>query len=226
MKIGILQTGHALDEIRRTQGDYDAMFARLLAGNGFDYVTYNVVDGDFPDGPLAADGWLITGSRHGVYEDHDWLPPLEQLIRDICAARRPLVGICFGHQVIAQALGGRVVKFPGGWVVGQTAYEIDGRTVTLNAWHQDQVVGLPPGATVIGSSAGCACAALAYGDKALSFQPHPEFDDAMIGALLDLRAPGVVPDAVIAAARERLDGSGDSARIAARIAAFFRQERS
>lgn len=226
MKIGILQTGHALDEIRRIQGDYDAMFARILAGNGFEYVTFDVVDGVFPDGPLAADGWLITGSKHGAYEDHAWIPPLEQLIRDICAARRPLVGICFGHQIIAQALGGRVEKFSGGWVVGRTGYEIDGQTVTLNAWHQDQVVGLPPGATVIGRSAGCACAALAYGDRALSFQAHPEFDDRMIGTLLDLRAPGVVPDPVIAAARADLAGPKDSDRIAARMAAFFRQERS
>ncbi len=114
MLIGILQCGHFPEDLQGESGDYDAMFERLLAGENFDYATYNVVDGDFPEGPEACDGWLITGSRHGAYEDHDWIPPLEDLIRAIRDAGRPLVGVCFGHQIIAQALGGKVVKFDGG----------------------------------------------------------------------------------------------------------------
>src|SRR5690606_24036163 len=122
--IGILQTGHAAEPIRAEQGDYDEMFRRLLGGHGFTFSTWNVVDGEFPEGPEAAEGWLITGSRHGAYEEHDWLPPLEDLIRAIREAKRPLVGICFGHQIVAQALGGRVEKFDGGWSVGPQHYTI------------------------------------------------------------------------------------------------------
>ena len=117
MKIGILKTGHAPDIVRDELGDYDAMFARLLGGHGFSFDPYDVVDEEFPVGAHAADGWLVTGSKHGAYEDHPWIAPLEQLIRDIRAADRPLVGVCFGHQIIAQALGGTVVKHPaaGAW---------------------------------------------------------------------------------------------------------------
>ena len=112
MKIGILQTGHSPDNMKDALGDYGDMFVKLLGGHGFDFQIWSVVDGDFPASAVDADGWLITGSKHGAYEDHDWIPPLEQLIRAIREAGRPLVGICFGHQIIAQALGGKVENSP------------------------------------------------------------------------------------------------------------------
>jgi GMP synthase (glutamine-hydrolysing) len=223
MKIGILQTGHAPDEVKGDLGDYSDMFARLLGGHGFDFVTYNVVDGEFPDDPHAADGWLITGSKHGAYEDHAWIPPLEDLIRAIRDTGKPLIGVCFGHQIIAQALGGKVEKFAGGWAVGATEYAFEDSTLTLNAWHQDQVTQLPEGAKVLASNAFCANAALAIGDTILTIQPHPEFGAALLDGLITHRAPGVVPADQIASARERLGTSLDSDRFAQRMAAFFKR---
>ncbi|TNC71600.1 type 1 glutamine amidotransferase [Rubellimicrobium roseum] len=221
MLIGILQTGHAPDALRPTHGDYPDLFQRLLADRGLDFRTWSVVDGDFPEGPQAAEGWLITGSRHGAYEDLPWIPPLEALIRDIHAAGVPLVGICFGHQIIAQALGGRVEKHPGGWSVGRTEYDFEGQPVALNAWHQDQVVERPEGAQVVASSPFCANAALAYGDRIFTVQAHPEFTGAFLKDLIDQRGRGLVPDALLDAAQASLDRPVDAAALASRIARFF-----
>ena len=87
MKLGILQTGHSPEDLYGDFGDYDAMFRDLLDGNGFEFQTWAVVDGIFPDGPEAADGWLITGSKHGAYENHPWIAPLEEFIRAVYAGR-------------------------------------------------------------------------------------------------------------------------------------------
>lgn len=224
MKIGILQTGHAPDALLPETGDYDTMFARLLAGHGFAFETYSVVDGTFPSGPDACDGWLITGSRHGAYEDHPWIAPLEELIRAIAASGRPLIGVCFGHQIIAQALGGKVEKFAGGWAVGPQHYDIEGQDMVLNAWHQDQVTALPPGAEVVGSNAFCANAALVIGDNILTIQPHPEFTADFIAGLIEKRGRGNVPDDLLDAARQKLENENDSTGFAEKMARFFTEK--
>jgi len=223
MLIGILQTGHAPDSVRAREGDYSDMFETLLAGRGLTFRTWSVVDGDFPPDIHAADGWLITGSRHGAYDDLPWIPPLEEFIRKVHEARMPLVGICFGHQIVAQALGGRVTKFPGGWSVGRTDYDFDGQTLSLNAWHQDQVVEPPADARVIATHPCCTYAGLAYGDHMFTVQPHPEYGAEALGDLIRHRGRGVVPDALLDDAEARLDQPTDNARLADRIAAFFRE---
>jgi len=223
MKIGILQTGHAPEELLARLGDYADIFERMLAGSGFDFDTYNVVDMEFPAGPDDADGWLITGSKHGAYEEHPWIAPLEMLIQDIHARKVPLVGVCFGHQIIAQALGGKVVKFPGGWSVGRTEYMLNGAPVALNAWHQDQVVELPQDARVLGSSGFCENAFLAYGDHIWTVQPHPEFGPDFIDGLIQGRGKGVVPEEQLREAAANLNAPTDNASIAAHIAAFFQR---
>ncbi|MDO9637960.1 MAG: type 1 glutamine amidotransferase [Pseudotabrizicola sp.] len=226
MLIGILQTGLAPDALAPAMGDYPDMFARLLDGHGFAFRTFPVVNGVFPGGVHDCDGWLITGSKHGAYEDHPWIPPLEDFIRQAFAARVPVVGICFGHQIIAQAMGGRVEKYAGGWSVGPTEYDFDGQTLTLNAWHQDQVVKRPEGATVIASNGFCENAALLYDDRALTIQAHPEFQADFVDGLMKTRAIGVVPDPLLQTAATKLGTPLDDTSVAARIAAFFKAPRT
>ncbi len=225
MKIGILQTGHSPDNMKDQLGDYGEMFTKLLGGHDFDFQIWSVVDGEFPASAADADAWLITGSKFGAYEDHDWIPQLEQLILAIRETGRPMVGICFGHQIIAQALGGKVEKFGGGWSVGPTDYTVNGKPMALNAWHQDQVTALPKGAKVVGSSDFCANAALLYDDQIWTIQPHPEFNADFIDGLIRTRGKGVVPDEQLAAAAKRLDTPTNNADIADFIADFLKKER-
>jgi GMP synthase (glutamine-hydrolysing) len=225
MKIGILLTGHPPEEIANG-ARYDTYFRRLLGEDTFDYAVYSVVDGEFPDGPEACDGWLITGSKHGAYEDHDWIPPLEDLIRACYAARRPMIGVCFGHQIIAQAMGGKVVKFDKGWSVGRVEYQIDGQPMAINAWHQDQVVELPQGAKVIGSSDFCENAALLYDDLMLTIQPHPEYGDTFIEGLIEYRGKGTVDPALLDAARAQMGKPSQRLEFRDRMITFLRKERA
>lgn len=220
MRIGILKCGQSPEVTRAEHGDYDDMFERLLAGRGFAFDRYHVEAMEFPQSVHAADGWLITGSRHGVYEDHAFIPPLEEFIRQAFAAEVPMVGVCFGHQIIAQAMGGRVVKHPEGWRVGAHDYVIGGQPMVLNAWHQDQVVDLPPGAAIAGTNAFCQAAALVYDHRAFTVQPHPEFRDGFIDGLIEHRG-GAVPGELLDQARARR-GQSDSSALADRIEAFFK----
>ena len=221
--IGILLCGHAPEDIEADMGNYDAMFCELLKGHGLRFRTYAVVDGVFPDGADDCDGWIITGSKHGAYEPHDWIPPLQQLIRDVYADGRPMVGICFGHQIIAQALGGTVEKYAKGWAVGRQNYLIDGQPIALNAWHQDQVTKLPPGATVIGQNAFCENAALLYDNRILTVQPHPEHTAEFVGRLAESRGRGLVPNDLLDAAIAQLDRPTQHQSVADRMAAFLKR---
>ena len=225
MKIGILNAGHPPEELKHN-GQYDAYFRRLLGEDGFEYQAWDVDKGDIPQQVNAADGWLITGSKHGAYEAHDWIPPLEQFIRACYDAQVPMIGVCFGHQVIAQAMGGKVEKFAGGWSVGPVDYAMDSETVTINAWHQDQVVAKPAMATVIAKTDFCANAGLIYGDTFWTIQPHPEYDHDYIDGLITYRGKGVVPEPQLAAAKAKQNTPLDRTRMADHMRAFFMKERT
>jgi len=225
MHIGILECGPVLPDLAARHGSYGAIFARLLAGPGRRFSAWTVHEMAFPDRVDAADAWVLTGSRYGAYDPLPFIPPLEDFIRAARDAAVPMAGICFGHQIMAQALGGRVEKSGKGWGFGRQVYGIDGLgEVALSALHQDQVVRAPDGAAVIGRNDFCPIAALRYGEWGLSVQAHPEFDAALMAAYLDLRAAaGDADPALIAQARARLELPHDCARVAGWLGAFLEQ---
>ncbi len=237
--IGILATGRLLSTLSDVYGPYGRLLEQLIdsADPHFSYRNYAVIDGVLPSRPDECDGWLITGSRHGVYERLSWMAPLEEFLRQVVAVPVPVVGICFGHQILATALGGRVEKSTKGWGVGPTTYELARHkpwmvgsplsdTFTINAMHQDQVVELPPDAEVFASSAFCPYAGLSYHDRAISFQAHPEFNNEFERSLI-LNREGVIPEDRTGPALEALEAPeaeqrSDAARVGQWIATFFK----
>lgn len=219
MKIGVLQTGLVADELVNRFGEYDRVFGVLMrrVDPEIEIQGWRVVEGEMPARPDEADGWIISGSKHGVYEDHDWLPPLKDFIRACAKARAPIIGVCFGHQVMAEALGGHAEKSEKGWGLGPHHYDFAdipawmSRTperITIHAIHQDQVMALAPDATRLASSPFCENAVLLYGAPeapyAISLQPHPEFTDAFARDLMHARRGHAFPEAETDAALSRL----------------------
>ena len=226
MKIGILQTGETPLSLRENHGDYDDLYKRLLEGRGFLFETWRVLDGTIPDRADRAQGWLITGSRFAAYENHGWIGPLEEFLRQTYEKGVPIVGVCFGHQILAQALGGRVEKYPGGWSVGAVTYkgEFPDGAATIMAWHQDQVTELPKGARVTASTPFCPYAMLSYGQKALTLQPHPEFTAPFMAGLIEARRD-VLPADIARRALENLGASLSTRLIADQFEHFFKLAR-
>ncbi len=227
MEIGILETGAPAPHLRERHGDYADMFERLLADAGFAFRRFDVQTTP-PPADSACDGWLITGSAAGVYEPHAWIAPLEDFIRQ-ASASRPVAGICFGHQIMARALGGAVEKSARGWGVGVHRYQTLDHTDWLEApaqfdcavSHQDQVIAPPAGARVIAGSNFCPYGVLEYaGGRAVSMQCHPEFEHAFALDLLEHRRTSIAAD-VSAVARETLKHETDRHALGASIARFF-----
>jgi GMP synthase-like glutamine amidotransferase len=243
MKIGILETGLLNEKVATRFEPYPVMFAALLdkADEGLTYRKYSVINGEMPASSNDCDGWLITGSRHGVYEKLDWMLLLESFIQALYEEKKPLVGICFGHQIIAQALGGLVTKSDKGWGIGLHHYKVDAaqswmgaaaspapETVSIYAFHQDQISQLPAVAAVFMSSDFCPYAGLSYGDSILSVQAHPEFEASYEHALIDMYAGNIVPEPVAAkalAGMQGADSQADTQMLANWIAHFFLKSR-
>ncbi len=207
LKIGVLETGLPPEELAPDFGSYPSMVENWLKPLSAKYDTkftfYPVLSGDIPQDGAQADIWVITGSKFGVYEDHAWIAPLENLIRDAKAKNALMIGICFGHQLIAQALGGVVRKSGKGWGVGPHIYDTSAwpaalgdtpASLNLQAYHQDQVEVLPEGAQTIASSDFCEHAALWYPGFAITVQGHPEFSKDYASALIESRRGTVLSE--------------------------------
>ena len=226
MRVAILETGAPPVTLQPRFGRYPAMFAELLGAERI-AASYDVTAGELPDRPDAHPAYLITGSAAGVHDGLPWIEPLIAFLREARGVAK-LIGICFGHQAMAQAFGGEVARAPRGWGVGLHRYDIVQRAawmdsadpVAVPVSHQDQVLVRPPAATILGASAFTPFAMLAYDDQpAISFQCHPEFVPDYASALITARA--AIPDAERAIAS--LAGPNDCARIGGWLRTFLDQ---
>ena len=198
MKLGILKTDAVRDEWVPRFGEYPDMFMRLLGERdpSLEFRVYDVMRGEYPEDIDEVDAYLITGSKFSVYEDLPWIHRLLAFLRELHARRKKVVGICFGHQAIAQALGGRTEKAAVGWGVGLHRHRFHTRPAWFDGGeaefpvlvsHQDQVTQNATGAEVLASSAFCPNAVCQLGDHILTFQGHPEFVNDYSRAIIEYR---------------------------------------
>lgn len=229
MKVGILKTGRPPRPVIPQFGTYPDMFMRLLGPDAYDWRVYAADEGELPSAPEDCAAYIVTGSAAGVYENDPWIGELLDWLR-AAKGRTKLVGICFGHQAMAQAFGGQVIKSPKGWAIGQQDYQVlraepwmDGPpAIRLPGSHQDQVVELPPNAEVIAASAFTPLGALAWRDQpAISMQLHPEFEPDYARALIEARRGKVYTDEQADRGVASYDGPDDRARVGLWINRFL-----
>lgn len=195
IRVGILNAIHPQKSVINWGGSPTDAYIRFLqkAGVPLIFTGYEVARGEFPASPNECDAYVITGSSNGVYDLDVWIPELMQFIRDSYAAGKKLVGICFGHQILAHALGGHAEKSDKGWGLGLKTFSISQKKpwmtsvleqCSLYFAHQDQVTALPPQAELLGGNAFCPNAFFVIGDQVLGIQGHPEFTRPMMEDLL------------------------------------------
>lgn len=228
MRIAILETGAPPGDLAARFGDYPEMFRRLLLGDGDVSETFDVAAGQLPGDPAAFDACIVTGSSAGVYEPLPWIAPLKTFL-GAASGQTALVGVCFGHQVMAEAFGGRVIQSPKGWGVGLHRYSTRGEgwlagltSLAVAASHQDQVVEPPPDARVVAASDFTPFGALHYPERrAISIQLHPEFAPEYAMALVEARRGSRYTDAQADAAIASYSAGNDRLEVGRRLRSFM-----
>lgn len=212
MKIGLLECDDVVGRFPGIRGGYREMFAALLPDFSFRY--YAAHRGELPSSPGACDAWISTGSKYSVYDGTPWIAELAGFIRSL---DKPFVGICFGHQMLAHAMGGEVAKAKQGWGVGVLPLEILKEEpwmkpamsqVRIQHMHQDQVLRLPEKSVLLGRSPHCDVGMFRIGETKLGIEGHPEFTVEYGAALINARRKqiGAQTDRALNSLKEKSDG--------------------
>ena len=230
MKLGILNADQVKPEFVKEFGEYPDMFAEIFRAIDPDIslITYELVNGEYPADVDEVDGYVITGSKLSVYDDVPWVHELKSFVKQLHEKKKKLIGICFGHQMVAEALGGAVEQAELGWCVGvhsnqlnkdAESYGLHGQAVLLRSNHKDQVTELPEGAIVLAGNNSCPISSFGIGDHILTFQGHPEFSEGYARSLLNMRRE-IFGEELFHTAIDSLEIDPDNHRIASCIIDF------
>ncbi len=206
IRLGILVCDHLHPDLSSEFGDYPRMFDDLFESfeNELEINYYFVVDNRFPESIDDCDAYMTSGSKSGVNDKSEWIERLQIFIRELYHANIPFVGICFGHQLIAKALGGSAEKSSKGWGVGVHNHKLlerktwmsdDLDDLQLVVSHQDQISKLPAATQVLAASDFCAYGMIQVGECFLGIQGHPEFSRSYSASLMRLRK-ATIPESV------------------------------
>ncbi len=210
MRLGLLLCDHVWPEFLFIAGDYPDFLDRFLPGQ--DWEIFDLSEGQFPDSLDSCDAWITSGSRHSVYETVDWIAKFAALVSQLHQERRRLLGICFGAQMMAHALGGRVERAPEGWQVGiKEAGFTDGQSLRIIHSNADQITVLAPGMVRLATSVANPNEVVAVGEHFLGLQGHPEFTADYAAKLMEARRGSLIPDDVVEAGLTSLVQSADTA---------------
>ena len=231
-RLGVLQCDEVRAELKSEHGDYDQMITNAITGADRNIYsrTYRIFEGSLPASAYDCDGWITTGSRHSVNDESDWTKDFLGFVESAFNSDRPFVGICYGMQMMAKALGGVVEMAPVGWSVGVKTSQLYvkeewldeslTKTVNLLVSHKEQVVRLPERARCIAGSDTCANAIIGLGSSMIGFQGHPEFSPDYARALMEVRRD-VIPTKTIDSGLGSLDLVIDNKAIFSSIAQFL-----
>jgi GMP synthase-like glutamine amidotransferase len=229
--VGLLACDEVAERFRHIAGGYQQMFEGLLSPHipGLRLTRFDLQAGDFPAGPRTCDAWITTGSRASVYDDAQWIRDTETFIRKVADSEIPFVGICFGHQLLAQTFGAEVKRAPVGWGVGVLPMDVTRAedwmspalpTVRMQYMHADQVLAPPDGSTLLGSAPHCPVGMFQHGPRMLGIEAHPEFPAAYARALIEDRRARIGEQAADDALA-RVEAPVDSGAVGGWIARFF-----
>ncbi|MFK4826183.1 type 1 glutamine amidotransferase [Paenochrobactrum sp. BZR 588] len=228
MRIGIIETGLPPEECQAEFGTYPVMIENWLKPvlAQADFETISIVSGEkLPENPAQFDAYVISGSRHGVYDPIEWIKSLEDFLICLRDKKIPVCGICFGHQIMAQAYGGVVEKSTKGWGFGTQTYQLDQESDPVLVLHQDQVVKAPLQAKPAGGNDFCPLGVLRYDFPAISVQFHPEFSTGYIADMAKRfrgsRFPEDIADVALASLQSQ---AAMSAKMAKTVAELFRAD--
>lgn len=194
MKVGLLLCDHVRSTFQAEFGDLPAMFER--AWPGLEWEVFPVVDGIFPAAVKDCQAYIASGSRYSVYDELAWIAQLKTTIQAIATQQIPYLGVCFGHQMLAESLGGKVQKAKTGWCVGVHTFAMQKQAEWMSPYQsklnllmmcQDQVMELPPNSQVLATSPACPVGMFQVGDHMLGVQAHPEFSKNYNQRLMESR---------------------------------------